>query len=200
MRKKIAQWISATNFKKADDITALQENLTKNLLPEDSNRIQTQINEYLNTHFDKELLLENVDNLVYTFDRITLNELGSISDGINKLPEAQKKSHLKELRKKVQDIVEEITQIGVPKFTGPLNNIFTPCSSSDSEYCVTKGKAKRKLLVPKDRLSDLIDLIVSDLCNPLKRSYILSAVVFSNIQDYYHFMKKPGTEIYVKIG
>lgn len=199
LRKKVMQWISQTNFKNADSISKLHDNLNQNLPTEDVNKIQMQINEYLNTHFDKELLQENIENLVYAFDRTTLNELGEISDGIVKLPEEKRAKQMKELRKRVKDIVSEITHLGTPKITESLDNIFTPCSSSESPYCYGTKKS-RKLMIPKDRIEDLIDLLVADLCNPLKRSYILSAVVFSNIQEYYHFLKKPGTEIYVKIG
>lgn len=46
---------------------------------------------------------------------------------------------------------------------------------------------------------DWIDIFISDLVNPLKRQYLLSAVYLGQTIDEYKFIKKIGEQIYIKV-
>jgi hypothetical protein len=190
MRRQVSKIVSSANFKNVDSIRAMHKKISDLVPVEDAASIKAHVDEYLNTHFDRKLLIQTINEIIYNFDRVTLNKLNVLSNGFDKLTKEEQHTARKVLVKKVTKIVDTITVVGTPKFTDEqANNVFAPCN-----YC--KGS---KLVVPSGSIPDLVSILVDDICNPLKRGYILSPNM-SNIQDYYHFSKGDHEEIYVKLG
>lgn len=202
MLKKITQAISRINPRKADDIQKLYNTLGDLLkdYPRDLEIIKQQINEYTSKHFDKKALLSDVQELIYDFDRRTLNKLKDLSDGYHKVSDAERNKLHKAMRDIITDVMDKITNEGVlssPTTGDTLDNVFLTCHDNpETPFC----RASRKLIIPRGKTNELADLLIADICNPLKREYLLNAVVFGNIQEYYQFDRRENEEIYVKLG
>jgi len=71
-----------------------------------------------------------------------------------------------------------------------LKNILLPCSLEESNYC-----KKNKLLVPKEEKNNIINLIINDLQNPIRKNIIFSTKMI--IDDLYQFSILPHEEIII---
>lgn len=200
--------ILKTNFKDNSAYEKIKSYINEKLanFPDDINKIQEQINLYLTTHYDKKILLQELKNLVYQFDRTTLLKLEDISDSYFKNDIATRKQQHTDLYNYIEKIIKNIIIIGEPVFNENthVSNIFVPCNSSseiinnskDISYC-SSGK-NRKLLVPKNKIDNIINMFIDDIVNPIKRKYLLSSILISNIQNYFQFEKRTNEEIFVK--
>jgi hypothetical protein len=112
----------------------------------------------------------------------------------------KKEIHMKLVKDIHQFIIEKKILHKVKQFKmfekSTFPNILMPCDSYESDeppkYC-TNGK----LIVSVRDLPILVDIFAADLCNPLKRDYLLNSVVMENIRNYFTFAKYPGEDIYI---
>lgn len=202
LRSEIISIVSKTNFKDVNQFEETKVKLDKILeFPDDFVKIQDQINLYLTSHFDKKLLISELNNLVYQFDRVSLLKLQNMSENYYKNTPEEKEIQKNKMTKYIEKISKNIVELKEPNFTDDsiLGNIFIPCSASEFEtgYCNNKN---RKLLISEEKLKIIIDIFISDIVNPIKRQYLLSSILISNIQNYFQFEKKDNEEIYVKFN
>lgn len=143
---------------------------------EDIQKLFSLIYESSSKKGDIKSLFDKIDNIRFDFDNITLNAL----------PKAIKDEKIKIINELAQKIT---TSEELPK-EGDFPNIYIPCyNDSSANYC-----NNRKLIVPKNKLNNLIDLLIADLENPLKSKYLLDNVWVDAFIDYFKFIKRP-TEI-----
>jgi hypothetical protein len=134
---------------------------------------------------------------VFDFDRRTLNHWNKLTEGYEiQPPETRRKVH-QQLVAEITKIATRICQIGASSAgsaESEFPNIFVPCEASASKsYCGSRGR----LVVPRAVLPDLADLLAAEICSPLKRQFLLSATLLSNVRDEFRFSTNPGEEIYV---
>lgn len=199
VRKKISAAIDATNFRNADSVEkfyAAIMNLT------DEKSIVDFVAQMLLDGFDKRDIRAAIDARIYNFDKETLNKWRKQSEDYAAKPADERARIHAEL---VKNIIAEVNSgnfhIGSTSeimnniTTAQFPNIFVPCSlEHDGAYC--KGK---KLMIPRDKLPILADILAAEFCNPYKREYLLDSILTSNIRDYFKFTQLPGEELYVKL-
>lgn len=180
VRRRIRELITTTNFKK--DVTAFTAEI-KELLkdyPADYDHLQDQLIAFYYSHFNKVALLNDIDNTVYDFDRVTMNKL-------KKMDRPQMMLELKNIAKTFTEQREfDTTGIQFP-------NIYLPCSEmtasgQDTGYC--EG---RKLLINRP-LDELVDILATDIMDDLKVKYLMTALFSDTTLNFFHFQRVP-TEI-----
>lgn len=174
LRTTIKSIIVKTNF--TDDIDELGDNLKKIVHDsKDMQRISLYISNFLNKHHDKKKLLESINLTRFNFDVILLDKLKSM-DRI-------------ELKAELSKLSKKIICVGKAKYTG-LENILIPCSTHDSG--IQKGYcSKKKLIVPSDKLKTYIDILASDILNPMKSKWIFSSIFTEKVITYFKFIRRP---------
>lgn len=190
IRSEIIELISKVNFKEEEKINDFKQKLSQILknFPKDLQKVQEQINIFLSSHFDKKILFNNLESIVYDFDRIGLLKLRKLSDEIDS-PES-----LEKLRKYIESKSQSIIKIGEPNFdeNSTINNIMVPCATEESPYC-----SKSKLLISEKNLDNVINIFIDELRSPIKRDFILSSILIGNIQNYFQFSKSKNEEIFI---
>ncbi len=171
IRENIIKIIKATNFKK--DVSDFRREL-RNILkeyPADYAFIQTQLISFYHMYFDKTTLIDQINNTVYDFDRVTMNKL-------KKLP-------IEEMKKELKKISESFSvQKDFDSTDVKFPNIYMPCSvDSQTGYC-----DKSKLIINKP-VDELIDILANDLMDDLKSKYLLNAVFIDTVVDYLKFTR-----------
>ncbi len=149
----------------------------------DLNILSRQITDYNTTHRNKKILLERIDNTIYNFDKVTINELKMLTH----------KVLIKELTKLSKRIVSIKSDVEVNKFMKDKKNfpnIFIPCQEDSVIYC-----KKNKLIITQKNLNTLIEILVGDIKNPFKSAWIFSPIFISNIVNYLQFIKRPNEQI-----
>lgn len=195
IRSQLIEIIHSTQLKniKNDFYEKIESLITD---PDDLKKIKILIQTYLTVHFDKKILIQDLTKMSYQFDKITLLKLGKISEDFYKNDSKTQLEQMEKMRNIIKHKCKEIIYEGEPDFTNKtISNIFVPCESElESEaYC-----HKNKLIMSAKNLEDLIDIFISDIVNPIKRSYILSSILINDIQSYFQFEKKKDEEIYLK--
>ena len=101
--------------------------------------------------------------------------LGDLSHNYNTFDDNTKDKIRTKMYNYIVNICNKCIHIGSPTFksqTGMIN--LESCASNDSKslsYC-----KKNKLIITKENLNIMINALISDLLNPLKRSYLLSSI------------------------
>ncbi len=175
LRKQLTSLITSTNFKK--DISVFRKSLHKLLqdYPEDLKTIQNQLISFYYTHFDKTVLIGEIDTFVYDFDRITMNKLRRLT----------KEQLYTELRQ-IADTFSVRADIDTTNIQ--LTNVYVPCADAGDVGHCTRGK-----LIVNRPVDDFIDILAADLTNDLKSKYLLNT--FTDVViDWLQFTQHP-TEI-----
>jgi len=201
--------IGETNFRNTNELNKFYEQLGK-ILPDsraehedDVMQIKRLVEQSLLEYFDKKKVISIVEQEVYNFDRLTLHQWKLLSNDYETKSTEQREKAKSALMKEITRVVKDgdVFQLSdsVLKGDGEFPNIFVPCSSlqekTDISYCVARGG---KMVLPRDQISVLVDLFAADLCNPLKRDYLLSSIILGNIRDFFRFSRVQGEDIYVK--
>jgi hypothetical protein len=177
IRTEILKLITVTNFKK--DMATFIRNM-KTLLkefPNDFILLQKQLSKYYYEHNNKTILLEDIENTIYEFDKLTLNRL-------RKLPTGEVKAQLIELCKKFT--VEKDFDTSKIKFP----NIYLPCATGNNfNYC------DNNKLILNTSLSDYVDILASDIKDDLKVRYLMSGVFTDTTLSYLTFSQAPTETI-----
>lgn len=173
VRDKIREVLSKVDFrKKVFEAQRELRALLKNF-PSDVATLQSQISTAFYSG-DRKGLFDTINNTVYEFDKITVNRLRQLDHS----------GMIEELRK----ITKEFTVEGVVSEDVSIPNVYLPCEYAgvDAKYC--KG---RKLIIDGKTLESFIDILSSDLTNPIKYKYITSGLFTDNLIDYFQFETYP---------
>lgn len=169
MRAQIKEILAKTDFRRK--VFEAQRELRTLLkpFPADMATLQSQIGAAFFSG-DKKSLMETIANTVYEFDKMTVNRLRRLD----------RASMLGELKKIAAEFT---TGDGIDEAKLAVPNIYLPCEYvNDGKYC--KG---RKLIIKENVLDSYIDILASDLINPIKYKYITSGLFTDNIIDYFQF-------------
>ena len=147
-------------------------------------KITQQINNYKISH-DKKTLFEKIDSSMYIFDKIKINSFKIM----------EKKKLISELHKLSKRIVQIESEKSVTKVIGNLTefpNMFISCQdiSSDVIYC-----KKNKLVITEKNLTVLLEIMASDILNPIKSKWIFNIIFTDNIINFLKFIHRPNETI-----
>ena len=154
----------------------------------DANKLISQINDYAINHKDKNRLLKQIDLTTYNFDNIK----------INSFKEMTKKVLLVELTKLSKQIVTIVKESDISKTlvnVSEFPNMFISCQNniSDMVYC-----KKNKLLITDANLTDLLEIMASDILNPFKGKFLFSTLFTDNIITYLKFIRRRNEYIEIE--
>lgn len=177
MRKKLVGLLSKYNLGKQYKAFYNDFNKLFEEYPDDKKIIDRQILSFRSRDTTRQELIESIDNTQYNFDKITFNK-------IKNLPKDKIAAELTKIADKFS------TEMSIDTNNLEFKNIYLPCEYDKFEYC--EGK---RLIV--DNRKALIDILASDLSNPLLSNYILSDIFSDNTIDYYNFEKYPNENILI---
>jgi len=185
LRKQLINLIKSTNFKL--NLNSFIKQFTEILKDhaDDFDRIKTQINEFYNTHFDKNILIAQINESYYKFDSYKLN---SESDS----KKSNDESSNVEIKKKLRSIAEKFVKIGkLPILNEKFPNITTPCTK-DVGYCIGD-----KIIVEEAKLNEIIDIFSELIKDPDMERYLSYKTFVQNTRDFFEFEKHPNEDIEV---
>ena len=191
LRKKIKH-ILLKNFNK--DFDDIMNTISKLVIDcDDYFKIKTQICEFINKHHSKNLLFNEIDNTFYKFDRETFER-------IKKLPENKLYDELEKIAHKF------ITYGDVSKIKDfEFPNMFITCQDSTKLASKSTNKFQNqhcknnKLIINKHTLKKLLDIMASDILNPVKEKWIFSSVFSDNIINFFKFIRRPDELISIEV-
>ncbi len=179
LRKKIILILSKTDFNK--NIENVREFLKEVEDPEDSNKLKKIIGRYITHHHDRKQMIFDIDNTYFNFDRISLEKMKHMP--VKKVNE--------ELHKLSKSFVK-IGKINRKNFKFP--NILVTCNNKNpASYC-----DKDKLIIDKEKLDDILDIIAYDIINPSKWKWIFSSIFIDKFVDYFKFIRRKNENITIE--
>ena len=162
---------------KPEDKTSIKK-IEEAFPEEDLDHIRNIISEFMYDHKSSETLIRVIYESTFSFDSEVLNSL-------KQLPHEK-------LVKKLVEISRDIITIGKEEHI-TFGNIFVSCEEgSSNSYC-----RKKKLVVSKSDFDKYIDILASDILNPLKSKILFSKFYLKNIMDPYQFIRRPYEQITV---
>ncbi len=185
-RTKIEDLLRATNFDDHTEYKQFTDTLSNLIDNEDVETIKTLILEYTNVHYNRKILISNFNSLTYQFDKKTLNKLKKYSN--------RDTHNANELYTIVSNLCAPLFHIANIEFDGVVNS--EPCYllKKKSAYCKDS-----KMVLDKKSLENLISVFIADLCNPLKRQYLLSAIYNRYLTSDLRLKKNHDEQIYIRV-
>lgn len=137
----------------------------------DSEILWDLVTEYNTQHHSHDQLVQHINTTIFGFDRTMLRKL-------RELPIPSLTAELKKLAKTI--IVE--SAVSDMKF----DNVFIACSDGfEGSYC-----DNNKLRIPPGKLDTFLEILASDIKNPLKEKTLFSRAFLTNIIDPYQFERR----------
>ena len=183
VRKSLYAVLTKTNFDK--DMTKLREFIKTIEDVEDVNKLKNIISRFITTHHDKKQMLNDIEESKFNFDRVNLEKLKLMKYGdvLNKLRVLAKQSI----------VIGEPT--GSKSFPFIMPNMLTACGVDKSlQYC-----SGSKLLVPKNRLEEILQILAFDIINPSKWKWLFNSIFVEKTIDYFKFIQRPSEIITIEM-
>jgi hypothetical protein len=80
--------------------------------------------------------------------------------------------------------------LNIDEFT----NVLIPCQDKSSVYC-----KKNKLLITANKLSELLEILASDILNPFKNKWLFNIIFADSIINIFKFIKRDNEHIEISI-
>ena len=179
-RRKLYMSIMKTDFN--SDVSGLRE-LIANIEDEnDRTAIKTAISKFImDMNGKKKTLIDSLERGYFEFDKIQLNKLKTLDKA--------------KIEKYLYKIISPRVMIGTPKMND-FPNILMTCAQSKKnapDYC--KGS---KLIISKEKIKDAIDIIASDIVNPLKSHRIFNTTFITMSISDFRFKIREGESITIE--
>ena len=159
----------------------LTSDVVTTLKQQDYNSLVTVVNSATTSFTNKINIYTIIDQTIYNFDRMTINKF--------KTMESQ------EIKKELLAMSKKIVQFGNPPKTKEIPNILTACGTSTHPTYYCRGS---KLIIPEVKFKKLLDILVSDIKNPLKEKWLFNPIFAENIINYLKFEIHPLESITVE--
>lgn len=181
LRKQIKKKLLGDVNKGFNDIMKDIEKLINDC--DDYNTLKNQVCEFMTMHHKKSILFTDIDNTFYNFDRKKFIEL-------KKLPKKKLINELKQLSKSFIKFGE------INAKTMSFPNMFISCQTKQKKgpYCMNN-----KLIINKKKFENIIEILASDILNPVKEKWLFSDVMGDNTVSYYKFIRRPDETITITL-
>ncbi len=177
LRKKIYVVLSKTDFSKSTE--HLREFIKKNITQEDdAAKLKSMISRYYVDHYDKKILVADIAEAYFNFDKIALERLQTLS----------RDERVVELKR----IAKNFVIISNKPFNGDFPNILGECGNES--YCQSS-----KLLIDNDSFETIVSVIADDIVNPMKYKWLFNGGLISKTVNFYKFIRRPSETIRVEI-
>lgn len=149
--------------------------------PIDYEKLQRLLTEFPRDYNNIRRTLANTKNAVDIIEESRYDFDKKIFNSFKNLPH-------NELVSKLKEVFSDIVLDKKPMFKdSEFSNILSPCPSNNV-YCDSK-----KLMITNDRLYPLLEILASDILNPLKSDIIADKV------DYFKFIQRPNEHIIIEL-
>jgi len=168
LREKINKILTKTPANKISISLDKLEELNDN----DRSRLRKQLIQYGVGKENIANLRDAIESAIYNFDNITINRV-LLGD-----------------KKLLKNILEEITELsrGHAKDIKEFPNIYAACENEKQEYCV-----KKRLIIDTNIITfdEIMELLYTDIHNPIKQNYLRNGNLMNNTIDYFKFTSYP---------
>lgn len=180
-RKQLLAIIYKTNFD--EDMSKLREFITTIKDEEDVHRLKTIIGMFITQHHDRKLLVKDIEETKFNFDRVNLEKLKTL----------EHKEVLEKLKilGKSSIIVKEPGKSEHSGFIMP--NMLTSCEKGTTDYCENK-----KLMVSPDRYDEILNILAYDIINPTKWKWLFNSIFVEKTIDFFKFIQRSNETITVE--
>ena len=185
LRKKLFTILAKTNFDK--DMHQVREFIKTISDVEDINKLKNIISRFITTHHDKKIMYADIQETKFNFDRVNLEKLKTLK--------------YEEVLSKIRQMASTSIKVGEVHSSKSkpfvIPNILTACSSKGGknapDYC-----ASGKLIVPKDKLEEILKTLAYDIINPSKWKWLFNSIFVEKTIDYFRFIQRPAETITVE--
>lgn len=182
-RKKLIMILSKTDF--SGNLDKLRDFITNIEDPEDVAKLKTIISRYMTVHHDKKHLLNDIANTYFEFDKVTL--------------EAIKRMPTKKIYEQLSKLSKQFVTFGkIKSKTFVFPNMFVACGSAKATkegigYC-----SGSKLIIEKDRLETILQLLSHDIANPTKWKWLFNPVFVDKSVNFFKFIRRKAEHITIE--
>jgi hypothetical protein len=176
-RKIINSLIIKTNFDK--DMTSIKEFIRDIKDNDDKVKIKNLISKYLADHHDKKKLLDDIAISYFNFDKINLEKF--------------KNMPVKNVKSSLYDLSKQFIKIGSLPKNFKFDNILVTCKGQDVDYC-----SDNKLIIEKNKLDEIIDILSHDIINPTKWKWLFNSVFIEKYVQYFKFIRRKNETIEIE--
>jgi hypothetical protein len=177
IRKKINTLIVKTKFDKdMSDIREFIKNMKDN---EDKIKLKKLLSDYLTGHHDKKKLLDDIANSYFNFDKLILEKFKSMP--------------LNKVKASLYDLSKQFVKIGSIPNNFKFPNILVTCKGKNVNYC-----SENKLIIEKNKLDDIIDILSHDIINPTKWKWLFNSIFIEKYVQYFKFIARKNETIEVE--
>jgi hypothetical protein len=156
------------------------QDIWKELKIQDYNQIIETVNTSITTFMDKNEIYQIMDQSIYNFDKIAINQFKTMSHD--------------QIKKTLLQMAKKITQPGTLPKVSEVPNILMSCAFGNAFYCKNK-----KLIVPEKRLNSLLDILAADIQNPMKEKWLFTPIFTDNIINFLKFEMRPLESITIEL-
>lgn len=179
LRKKLTLLLTKTDFSK--DLENVRTFIKEISDQDDIAKIKHIISRYVTVHHDKKQMLFDIRAAYFNFDRIILE----------KFKELTPKQINIQLHKLAQKFVK-VGSIKAKSFKFP--NIFVSCQSKQkTDYC-----AGNKIIIEKDKLNEILDILSHDIANPSKWKWLFNPVFIDKSVNFLKFIRRKNETITIE--
>jgi hypothetical protein len=180
LRKKLTMLLSKTDFNK--DLEKLREFIVTIDDTEDVAKLKHIISRFITTHHDKKRMLVDIDEAYFNFDKIAL--------------ESMKRLPVDKINKELHILSKKFVTIGTIKSkTFKFPNMLTACGSVKESIGYCNGD---KLIVEKQKLDDILDVLANDIANPAKWKWLFNVVFITKVVDFFKFIRRKNEYITIE--
>lgn len=184
LRQKIKKKLLGNLNKDFDDLMNDISDLVVDC--DDYSKIKTQICEFINNHHSKNLLLNEIDDSFYKFDR-------EIFEKIKKLPKDRLYQELYKISQKFITFgdVDKLKDFDFP-------NMYISCQTKNKnkkeQYC-----KDYKFIIDKKKFKNILEIMSADILNPVKEKWLFSSIFSDNVITFFKFIRRPNEQITITI-
>jgi hypothetical protein len=176
LRNKLYKLISKTNLNK--NIVEIRDFIDNIKDTEDKIKLKKLTNQFIIIN-DKKQFIDVLDNTKFNFDQKELEEL--------------KEKSIDQIKTSLLKIALTFTTDGKIDYNKPIDNFITLCDvKRENLYCSNK-----KIIINKQHLKNIIEIISNDIINPLKWKWIFNPIFIDSVINFLQFIKRPYETIYI---
>ena len=178
IRAKLVKLVAKIEMK--DALAKIKDFISEITNDEDVAKLKVIFRRYIVTHHNKKQLLDDLDHAYFDFDKVELER-------IKTLPQAK-------IKKELLDISRNFVTFGkIKKSSADFPNLFAVCRQTN-QYC--QGT---KLIVAKDVLESVVDILAHDITNPAKISWLFNSVFIQKSVTFFKFISRENESITIEM-
>lgn len=178
VRAKIIKLVVKIEMK--DALEKIKDFISEISNDEDAAKLKAIFRRYIVIHHDKKQLIDDINHAYFDFDKIELERIKTLPN--------------QKIQKELMEIAKKFVSFGkLKKATADFPNMFAVCKQTN-EYC-----QNTKLIVQKDTLESVIELLAHDITNPAKISWLFNSIFIQKSILFFKFISRKNESITIEM-